>query len=267
MGFPRRFPLVVVAAARKLIAVSMLTIALTGCVSGGAVVTEPPNWIPPPTTRPVASLTPVATPVSGATTLVAVSASHPGAEAAGIFRICRVRDLIPIDEVAGMAKLPAAGDLPHYVPLTGREPQLKQPGPLWVIQIDGALTQYNGASPSPGGAIWTNPICFVTTSDFGFMATGPITDPTRQDDATGATCRRARSNAAAARALSLSPHRNVTADLADDRCSRSRRTREASWIRANLVPKPGFEPGRGCPQRCLRPPRLPFRHFGTEPQS
>ena len=30
-----------------------------------------------------------------------------------------------------------------------------------------------------------------------------------------------------------------------------------------VVPKPGFEPGRGCPQRCLRPPRLPFRHFGA----
>ena len=29
-----------------------------------------------------------------------------------------------------------------------------------------------------------------------------------------------------------------------------------------VVPKVGFEPTRGCPQRCLRPPRLPFRHFG-----
>jgi hypothetical protein len=28
-----------------------------------------------------------------------------------------------------------------------------------------------------------------------------------------------------------------------------------------LVAKVGFEPTRGCPQRCLRPPRLPFRHF------
>ncbi len=29
-----------------------------------------------------------------------------------------------------------------------------------------------------------------------------------------------------------------------------------------LVPKGGFEPPRGRPQRFLRPSRLPFRHFG-----
>ena len=32
---------------------------------------------------------------------------------------------------------------------------------------------------------------------------------------------------------------------------------------SRLVPKVGFEPTRGCPQRCLRPSRLPFRHFGS----
>ena len=31
-----------------------------------------------------------------------------------------------------------------------------------------------------------------------------------------------------------------------------------------LVPKVGFEPTRGCPQRFLRPSRLPFRHFGIK---
>jgi hypothetical protein len=29
-----------------------------------------------------------------------------------------------------------------------------------------------------------------------------------------------------------------------------------------LVPKAGLEPARGCPQRFLRPQRLPFRHSG-----
>ena len=31
------------------------------------------------------------------------------------------------------------------------------------------------------------------------------------------------------------------------------------------VPKAGFEPARGCPQRFLRPSRMPFRHFGAVP--
>ena len=31
-----------------------------------------------------------------------------------------------------------------------------------------------------------------------------------------------------------------------------------------LVPKVGFEPTRVLAQRCLRPPRLPFRHFGPD---
>jgi hypothetical protein len=155
---------------KNLVAFFILTTALAGCVSAGVVVTEPPNSTTAPTNPPVASLAPVATPDSGAPSLVAVSASHPSAEAAAVFANCRIREWIPISEVAGMAKLPAAGDLTHYVPLTGREPELRQPGPLWVIQINGDLTMRYGE-------IWTNPICFVTNSDFGYLGTGPITDP------------------------------------------------------------------------------------------
>jgi hypothetical protein len=153
---------------KKPVALSILVTCLVGCVSGGAVVTEPPRSTTSPTNPPVASLAPIATPDSGAPTLVAVSGSHPRAEAAVVFSTCRIGEFIPISEVAGMAKLPAASDLTHYVPLTGREPLLKELGPLWVIQIKGDVPQRL--------EIWTNPICFVTNTDFGYMGTGPITN-------------------------------------------------------------------------------------------
>jgi hypothetical protein len=155
---------------KRLVALTVLTTALVGCVSMGAVVTEPPTSTTSPTNPPVASFAPVATPAVGAPSPVAVSASHPSAEAAAVFATCRIGEFIPINEVAGMAKLPTAGDLTHYIPLTGREPLLKEPGPLWVIQIKGDVPQRL--------EIWTDPICFVTNSDFGYMGTGPITNPT-----------------------------------------------------------------------------------------
>jgi hypothetical protein len=163
---------------KKLIALTILTAALVGCRSSGSVVTEAPDSTTSPTNPPVASFAPVLTPESGAFALVAVSASRPGAEAADALAKCRIGEFIPINEVAGMAKLPAAGDLTHYVPLTGREPLLKEPGPIWVIQIKGDVPQHGGGSPSPGGEIWTNPICFATNSDGGFLATGPVTNLT-----------------------------------------------------------------------------------------
>src|SRR5690348_10646890 len=110
-----------------LVALLALALALVGCASDGAVVTEPPNSTTSPTNPPVASLAPVVTPDSGAPALVAVSASHPSAEAADVLAKCRIGEFIPINEVTGMAKLPTASDLTHYVPLTGREALLKEP--------------------------------------------------------------------------------------------------------------------------------------------
>jgi hypothetical protein len=72
-----------------------------------------------------------------------------------------------MEEVAGMGKVPAAKDLTTFVPLTGREPQLKEPGPAWVVQIHGDVLQR-------GGEIWTDPTCVVTMNDSGYYATGPV---------------------------------------------------------------------------------------------
>jgi hypothetical protein len=156
---------------KRLVVLSAVALAVAGCISAGAVVTEPPGSSTTATPLPVASLSPVVTPVDGAPTLSLVSASHPGPEVLDVFAKCQIGTLIPVKQIAGMAKLPAVRDLTHYVPLTGREPQLKQTGPVWVIQIKGDVTQLSQE-------VWTDPICIVTDSDFGFFATGPFTDPT-----------------------------------------------------------------------------------------
>ena len=38
--------------------------------------------------------------------------------------------------------------------------------------------------------------------------------------------------------------------------------KERPRLKAGKMPKVGFEPTRGNPQRCLEPSRIPFRHFG-----
>jgi hypothetical protein len=75
--------------------------------------------------------------------------------------------MILLSRVSGMGLVASARNLAHYVPLTGREPQLKEVGPAWVIQIRGDV-------PQPGGEVWTDPTCVVTQSEFGYFATGPV---------------------------------------------------------------------------------------------
>ena len=151
---------------KALLALAAVSLAFVGCVAG-AVVTEPPAATMTPTTKPAE--TAPARPVDPGQELAAVSASHPTAAAADAMAKCHIGDMVVIEKVAGMAQLPTAAELLRYVPLTGREPQLKEAGPVWVIQIKGDVHQM-------GGEIWTNPICVVTESDFGYFATGPVTN-------------------------------------------------------------------------------------------
>lgn len=83
---------------------------------------------------------------------------------------CNVGVQILLDRVTGMGKVPMASDLARYVPLTGREPQLKEAGAAWVVTIHADL-------PQPGSTeLWTDPTCVVTESEAGYYATGPVTD-------------------------------------------------------------------------------------------
>lgn len=101
-----------------------------------------------------------------------ISASQPGEEAEDILAACNIGDQIPIAKVTGMGKIPSASELRRYVPLTGREPQLKEAGPAWVITIHADV-------PQPGSPeLWTDPTCVVTADEAGYYATGPVTDLT-----------------------------------------------------------------------------------------
>ncbi len=114
-------------------------------------------------------------PPSLATDVVPVSRSHPAPGAADALAKCHVGDTIPIDQVTGMGELGSPSDVTRYVPLTGREPQLRDAGPAWVIAVRADLPQ------PASNELWSNPTCIVTRSDFGWYATGPV-----RNTATGA---------------------------------------------------------------------------------
>ena len=141
---------------------STLMVLALGC-SMGAVVTEGPQ----PSSSAASTVGPsMETPPAG--DVMAVSASAPSAGAADAIAKCHVGDMIPISSVTGMGQVASAADLVHYVPLTGREPQLREAGPAWIIQVHADV-------PQPGsGEIWTDPTCVVTQNDFGYFATGPV---------------------------------------------------------------------------------------------
>jgi hypothetical protein len=151
--------------ALAVVAMAAIPLFASGCSTAGAVVTEPPD--PKPSTVAVRPAATDSLPID--LSLDAVSASAPTTEAAGVLAACHVGDMITIDKVSGMAELPSAVDLPHFVPFTGREPQLKASGTVWVVQIRGDVQQR-------GNEIWTNPTCVVTSDDAGYFATGPVTN-------------------------------------------------------------------------------------------
>jgi hypothetical protein len=102
--------------------------------------------------------------------IAAVSATKEGAEAAAVLAKCNIGEQIPLDHVTGMGKIADASKLAVYVPLTGREPQLKETGPAWIVMVADEVRQ-------PGSTeVWTNPTCVVTAGEAGYYATGPVTD-------------------------------------------------------------------------------------------
>ena len=146
------------------VAIAVITIA--GCSGVAAPVTQAPGSV---ATMPTPACTIETSTAPPLTEVAPVSASKPSADAAEAFAKCHIGDMILISRVTGMGQIASAKNLAHYIPLTGREPQLKEDGPAWVIQIRGDV-------PQPGGEVWTDPTCVVTQSEFGYFGTGPVRD-------------------------------------------------------------------------------------------
>lgn len=152
------------------LACTLASVILVACSRGAGAPTEPgasataqPASVTSPTAEPTAALAIDAS-------IAPISASKPGAEAAAVLARCNVGEQIAIDKVTGMGKIASASDLARYVPLTGREPQLKEGGPAWIVTVAAEL-------PQPGSTeLWVDPTCVVTDGDAGYFATGPVKD-------------------------------------------------------------------------------------------
>jgi hypothetical protein len=154
--------------------IGLLTLVAAGalaCTRTGAVVTA----VPAPTPLPSMAVEP--TQPTG--DIAPVSISHPSAGAKAAFHKCLVGDIggsgmYAYDLVAGMGQIPSASDLYRYIPLTGREPELKRHDPVWVIQFTGDFPMRGGASPGPAhDEIWIDPACIVMSDTSGFYGVGP----------------------------------------------------------------------------------------------
>jgi hypothetical protein len=137
---------------------------VSACTSALAPVTTQPEQSNAPFPSPV-----VATSRAGAD-IIAVSASKPGAAAQAVLGKCNIGDQIELKNVTGMGMIASPKDLPRYVPLTGREPQLVEAGPAWIVTVHAKI-------PQPGSSeLWTDPTCVVTGEESGWFATGVVTD-------------------------------------------------------------------------------------------
>lgn len=106
--------------------------------------------------------------------LAAVSLSQPSAGAQSAIELCHVSAWAAA--VRGMAEVPSARDLPLYVPLTGREPEIQTDQPAWVVAFGGEVALW---TRSGAGAIRAkDPTCVVIDGWRTWYLTGGWSDAT-----------------------------------------------------------------------------------------
>lgn len=114
-----------------------------------------PSASPAPTADPVDAL-----PLDPA--VKPVSISNANADEQRAMDMC-ISFSFTTDDVVGMGKIPHARDAYKYVPLTGREPDLKNDLPVWIVAFKGILRMPRG------GELAIDPICLLTELEPGPM--------------------------------------------------------------------------------------------------
>lgn len=149
-----------------------------GC--GAPIASRTPSAEPSPSIRPTTAaatdaptpsawLPSSALPVDPA--IDPISRSSPSAEAEAAMEACNVAG-IGIDAISGMGLLDAATHARTYAPLTGREPELMNDSPAWMIQFKGEVPM-----PLHQYEVWIDPICIVIDGASHWYATGPVAGP------------------------------------------------------------------------------------------
>lgn len=98
-------------------------------------------------------------------TIAAVSATQPTADAAEVLELCQVGEP-QLKDVAGMGLVPSAREIPKYVRLVGVEPELQTDSAAWVVAFEGELAQ------PMSHEVWVDATCIVIDGVAGFYATG-----------------------------------------------------------------------------------------------
>jgi hypothetical protein len=115
-----------------------------------AAETPPPSGTAAPS-RPVdPSLTPI-------------SRSNPGPEAQAVLELCGLDPTL----VSGMAKVSKARDLPKYVRLTGKEPEIQVDEPVWVVTYSGRFTIRTIWAEDPTCVVIDGEPLLFMTGDYG----------------------------------------------------------------------------------------------------
>lgn len=170
---------------------------------------------------------------------------------------------------AGIPRTPSATDAsPHQAAVRSARRNVRRPGAVRSASGPSRHCEASPTAPAPGrGSPPTEPI---RSPGFSRQSCWSPASPPTSPCLAASTCPRLPTSHGRRRSVSGTvAHRHGAGTTGVEGALSAPIPARRQPIRSSmeLVAKPGFEPGRPFGQRCLRPPRLPFRHFARRNRS